>query len=60
MVQMLVIALIVALVALRLSIPPVPGLLKTGLKRWGTRTTVLLCSVSLFGAAAVIILSRRS
>jgi hypothetical protein len=59
MVQMLVIALIVALVALRLSMPPVPGLLKTGLKRWGTRTTVLLFSVSLVCAVAAIFLSRH-
>jgi hypothetical protein len=59
MVQMLVIALIVVLVALRLSMPPVPGLLKTGLKRWGTRTTVLLCGVSVIGAVAVIFLSRH-
>jgi len=54
----LTIALIIALVAVRLLIPPVPGLLKTVIDRWGKRSTIMLCAISLIGAALVIILRR--
>jgi hypothetical protein len=53
------IALIAALVALRLFLPPVPGLLQTSVKRWGKRTTLTLCTVSLAVAALVILISRH-
>ncbi len=59
MLRTLAIALIVALVAFRLLLPPVPGLLKTGLQRWGTRSTILLCTISLVCAIAAIFLSRH-
>jgi hypothetical protein len=55
----LTIALIVTLVALRLLIPPVPGLLKTYVERWGKRTTIMLCAISLVGAALLILISKR-
>jgi hypothetical protein len=55
----LTIALIVALVAVRLLIPPVPGLLKTYVERWGKRTTIMLCAISLVGAALLILISKR-
>jgi hypothetical protein len=59
MAQTLAIALIVVLVVLRLWLPPVPGLLKTGFQRWGTRSTILLCSISLTFALVAIFLSRH-
>lgn len=59
MAPVLTIAVIVALVALRLLIPPVPGLLKIGIDRWGERGTIALCAISLIGAALVILISRR-
>jgi hypothetical protein len=59
MALVLTIALIAVLVAVRLLIPPVPGLLKIGVERWGKRTTIMLCAVSLIGAVLVIFISRR-
>jgi hypothetical protein len=59
MAQTLAIALVVVLVALRLLLPPVPGLLKSSFQRWGTRNTILLCSISLVGAVVAIFLSRH-
>jgi len=55
----LAITLVVVLVVVRLLIPPVPGLLKLGLERWGKRSTIILCAVSLIGAVLVILISRR-
>jgi hypothetical protein len=55
----LTIALVVVMVAVRLLIPPVPGLLKMGLDRWGKRNTIMLCAISLVGAVLAIVLSRR-
>jgi len=55
----LTIAFIVAMVALRLLIAPVPGLLKMGVDRWGKRSTFMLCAISLIGAVLVITLTRR-
>jgi hypothetical protein len=55
----LTIALVFALIAVRLLIPPVPGLLKTYVDRWGKRTTVMLCAISLVGAALLILISTR-
>jgi hypothetical protein len=52
------IALIAVLVAFRLFLPPVPGLLQTSVKRWGKRTTLTLCAISLGVAALVILVSR--
>lgn len=53
------IALIVVLVAFRLFLPPVPGLLKTYVDRWGKRSTIMLCAIALVGAALLILVSRR-
>jgi hypothetical protein len=53
------IALIVVLVAFRLFLPPVPGLLKTYVDRWGKRSTIMLCAVAHAGAALMIMISRR-
>lgn len=53
------IAVVLVLIALRLLVPPVPGLLKIGRERWGKWTTVTLCAISLAGAALVIFISRR-
>jgi hypothetical protein len=55
----LTIALVIALVAVRLLVPPVPGLLKTYVERWGKRTTIMLCAISLVGAALLILISKR-
>jgi hypothetical protein len=57
--QTLAIALIVVLVAVRLSMPPVPGLLKMAFQRWGTRSTVLLLTISLFCGVGAIFLSKH-
>ena len=52
------IAVIVILVAARLLMAPVPGLAALS-KRFGTRTTVVLCSIAAAGAVVGIALSRR-
>jgi hypothetical protein len=59
MALLLTIALVVVLVAVRLLIPPVPGLLKIGVEQWGKRSTIMLCAISLVGAVLVILISRR-
>jgi hypothetical protein len=52
------IILVVLLVALRLMLPPVPGL--AGLSRtFGKRTAVALCCIAMAGAVVLIVLSRR-
>jgi hypothetical protein len=52
-------SVVIVLVVVRLLIPPVPGLLKIGMERWGKFTTIMLCAVSLIGAALAIALSRH-
>lgn len=59
MALVLTIALIVVLVAVRLLITPVPGLLKMGIGRLGKRSTIMLCAISLVGAVLVILISRH-
>lgn len=59
MVLALTIVLIVLLVAVRLLLPPVPGLLKMGVERWGKRSMVMLCAVALVGAVLMILISRH-
>ncbi|MBV8867284.1 MAG: hypothetical protein JO210_17945 [Acidobacteriaceae bacterium] len=59
MALVLTIALVVVLVALRLFVPPVPGLLKMSLQRWGKRITVMLFATSLIGAVLAIVVLRR-
>ena len=56
MALVLTIALVILIVALRLLVPPVPGLIKTGLERWGKRTTIMLFAISLIGAALAILI----
>ena len=53
------IALVVVLVALRLTAPPWPNFLKMGLERWGKKTTVALFAIALTGAAMVLLISRH-
>jgi hypothetical protein len=52
------IAVIIILVAFRLLVTPVPGLAVLS-KRFGTRTTAVLCSIAVAGAAMAIAFSRR-
>jgi hypothetical protein len=59
MALVLTIAFVVVVVALRLLVPPVPGLIKIGLERWGKRSTAILFAISLIGAAVAIFISRR-
>jgi hypothetical protein len=54
-----IIALVLAIVALRLAIPPWPNFLKMGIdRRWSKRTTVALFAIALAGAAVAIVISR--
>ena len=59
MALVLTIAFVILLVALRVLVPPVPGLLKTGLERWGKRSTITLVAISFIGAVLAILISRR-
>jgi hypothetical protein len=53
------IAAIVILVAFRLLMPPVPGLVPGISHRWRKSTTAVLCSIALAGAAIAIWVSRH-
>jgi cytochrome bd-type quinol oxidase subunit 2 len=53
------IALVVAVVAFRVWAGVDAGLAAALFKRWGKRTTLMLCTVSVIGAALAIYLSRR-
>ena len=52
------IAVVVVLVAVRLTMPPWPNFVKVGMERWGKKTTVALFAVAAIGAAIAIIASR--
>jgi len=52
------IALVIVLVAFRLLVPPVPNLVGTYFRRWGKRTTIVLCTISLVVATLAILVSR--
>lgn len=53
------IALVMVLVAIRLTMPPWPNFLKMGSDRgWSKKTTVVLFAVALAGAAIAIVVSR--
>jgi hypothetical protein len=55
----IVIALVLALVILRLTIPPWPNFLRMGNdRRWSKRTTVGLFAIALAAAAVAIVISR--
>ena len=59
--QVIVVALVLAIVALRLAIPPWPNFLRMGTdRRWSKRTTVALFAIALVGAAVAIVISRLS
>jgi hypothetical protein len=58
MAQVLIIVLIVVLVAIRLLLPPAPGLLRMGLGRWGTRKTISFSAMAIVFALMAIFLSR--
>jgi hypothetical protein len=53
------IAVVVVLVAFRLLVPPVPGLLKASVEKVGKRSTIVLCALSLLIAAGAILVSRH-
>jgi hypothetical protein len=53
------ITLVIILVAFRLLLPPVPGMVKIHFRRWGTRNTIILCTISAAGAALAIFFSRH-
>jgi len=54
-----VIALVLALVALRLTIPPWPNFLRMGNdRRWSKRTTLTLFAIALAAAAVAIAMAR--
>jgi len=53
------IALVVVLVAVRLTMPPWPNFVKLGMERWSKQTTVVLFAIALVGAAAVLVISRH-
>jgi hypothetical protein len=52
------IALIILIVALRLLLPPAPGLLSLA-RRFGKRTTIFLASMAIAFAVMAILISRR-
>jgi hypothetical protein len=55
----ILVALVLAIVAIRLAIPPWPNFLKVGIdRRWSERTTVALFAIAVVGAALVIVISR--
>jgi hypothetical protein len=54
-----VIALVVAVVTFRVWAGVDAGLTAALFKRWGTRTTVVLCTMSVIGAVLAIYVSRR-
>jgi hypothetical protein len=59
MALILTIGVVVVLVIVRLFLPPVPGLLKSSVDRFGKRGTIMLCVVALAGAALLVLLTRR-
>ena len=59
MALILTIGLVALLLAVRLLIPPVPGLLKTSIERFGKRSTVTLCAAAIIGAALLILATRH-
>jgi hypothetical protein len=53
------IAVVVVLVAVRLTMPPWPNFLKMGSDRgWSKKTTIVLFAVAAVGAAIAIVASR--
>ena len=58
MAQVVIIALFVVLVASRLLMPPAPGLLRMGLRRWGTRKTISFCAMAAAFGLVAVLLSR--
>ena len=58
MALILTVGLVAVLVAVRLLVPPVPGLLKTSVERYGKRSTIVLCSAALLGAVVLILVTR--
>jgi hypothetical protein len=59
MALLLTVGVIALLLLVRLSMPPVPGLLKMSIERWGKRNTMMLCTVAFIGAVVLIVVSRR-
>ena len=59
MALLLTIGIVALMVIVRLFMPPVPGLLKMSIDRWGKRSTIMLCAVAFVGAVLLIVVSRR-
>jgi Mn2+/Fe2+ NRAMP family transporter len=56
----IVIALVLAIVAVRLAIPPWPNFLKmVADRRWSKRTTVALFAIALVGATVAVVISKH-
>lgn len=55
----LTIAIVVIALAVRLLMPPVPGLIRTYYPKWGRRNTLVLCAVAGACAALAIFVSKR-
>jgi hypothetical protein len=56
----IVIALVLAILVLRLAIPPWPNFLKMATDRhWGKRTTVALFAIALAAATVAVVISRH-
>jgi hypothetical protein len=58
MVSVGIIAVVILLVAFRLLVSPFPAFSRLS-KRFGTRTTVVLCSIAIAGAVVAIAVSRH-
>jgi hypothetical protein len=58
MAMVLTILLVLAAFAVRLMMPPVPGLIATYYRRWGKRTVISLCAVAGACAALAIFIAR--
>jgi len=59
MALLITIGLIIILVAARLLVPPVPGLVKLSFDKLGKRNTVALCAISFAAAVVVLLIARR-
>jgi hypothetical protein len=59
MALLLTIGVVGLLLIVRLSMPPVPGLLKMSFDRLGKRTTIMLCTVAFICALLLIAVTRR-
>jgi hypothetical protein len=59
MALILTISAVLLLVMVRLLIPPIPGVLKSSVEKFGERTTMMLCAIGIVGAVLLIVITRR-